>query len=436
MMRSAALFYLLLALPSPPLAQCQAQRKGASVSAYKIIRIGIKGNNRYTAEQITPLLGLKVGDSAGDGDFQQAVQKLGETGLFTDVQFSYSYSQAGTEVEFQVTENNKLLPVRLENLVWFSDQEWVERLKKVIPLFQGELPAEGTLADTVADALQTMLAERGSTAARVEVRRPGEEQGAVDAIVYSVTGLPIQIKTFDFPGANRSEQDPLQAAAKRLVGEEYTRSAMRVLAQIDLAPVYLRQGKLRAEFADAQAKVLSETPQLVEVQVLQPVDEGATYKLGKLAWSGNKLIPTAKLEPMVHLKAGEPVNAIELKDDLTKVSGIYRSSGYMRAEVTPQLTLNDADSTADYMFEVSEGAQYKMGELDIAGLDEKGKARVRQGWDLREGDPYNPAYAHHFARSPEAVPAEGDWKIDIAEAVNDSDKTVDVTLTYANRAAR
>ena len=111
-------------------------------------------------------------------------------------------------------------------------------------------------------------------------------------------------------------------------------------------------------------------------------------------------------------------------------------SGYMRAAVTPQLALNDADATADYTLEVAEGGQYKMGDLDIAGLDEKGKARVRQEWNLRQGDPYNPAYTAHFVRSPEAAPFEGKWKVDSAEAVNDSDKTVDVTLTYANAAAR
>src|SRR5262249_2248268 len=162
-----------------------------------------------------------------------------ETGLFSDVSFKYSYSSAGTEVDFQVKENDKLLPVRFENLVWFSDQEWIEKIKAAVPLFQGELPGEGNLADTVADALQNMIAEH-STAARVEVHRPGEDEGTANDIAFSVTGLPIRIQSFDFPGARDAERAQLTDAAKRLVGEEYARSALQVLAKVDLTPVYLR----------------------------------------------------------------------------------------------------------------------------------------------------------------------------------------------------
>src|SRR5215831_12954567 len=194
MIRKTSRVVLVFLLTCAAFAQNAPQRKGASVSAYKIIRIGITGNSRYRTEQITQLLGLKVGDSAAEGDFQSAVQRLGDTGLFTDVSFKYSFSSAGTEVDFQVKENDKLLPVRFDNLVWFSDQEWIEKIKAAVPLFQGELPGEGSLADTVADALQNMVAEH-STAARVEVHRPGDEEGTANDIAYSVTGLPIRIQS-------------------------------------------------------------------------------------------------------------------------------------------------------------------------------------------------------------------------------------------------
>src|SRR5262245_42894113 len=126
-------------------AQALFQRKAASVSAYKLIKITVTGNNRYSAEQIMPVIGLKVGDAQADGDFQQAVQRLGETGLFTDVSFTYSYSAAGTEVVFQVKENDKLVPAKFDNLVWYSDKEWIDKLHALIPLFEGELPISGNL---------------------------------------------------------------------------------------------------------------------------------------------------------------------------------------------------------------------------------------------------------------------------------------------------
>jgi len=87
-----------------------------------------------------------------------------------------------------------------------------------------------------------------------------------------------------------------------------------------------------------------------------------------------------------------------------------------------------------YDLNVVEGDQYKMGELEIVGLDTGAKAHLQDAWALHEGEPYNADYAKKFlAATDRLLPAGVAWAVSIHEAVNAKDKTVDVTIRFQVR---
>jgi hypothetical protein len=107
--------------------------------------------------------GLRLGQYAGERDFQQAMQKLGDTGLFTNLTYSYHYSPDGCDVEFQIAENTELVPIVFDNFVWFSDDDLISQIHGRVPLFNGRLPVAGNLADQVVDSLNAILVQRKIT---------------------------------------------------------------------------------------------------------------------------------------------------------------------------------------------------------------------------------------------------------------------------------
>ena len=84
--------------------------------------------------------GLRLGQFAGEEEFKQAAQKLGETGLFSQLNYSYKYSTDGCDLELQVAENDHLVPIIFDNFVWFSDDELMRMLHDRVPLFDGRVP--------------------------------------------------------------------------------------------------------------------------------------------------------------------------------------------------------------------------------------------------------------------------------------------------------
>jgi outer membrane protein assembly factor BamA len=80
---------------------------------------------------------------------------------------------------------------------------------------------------------------------------------------------------------------------------------------------------------------------------------------------------------------------------------------------------------------VIEGDQYKMGELEILGLDTRAKDRMREAWKLQQGQPYNADYPKKFLEDTRnLVPAEVEWAISVHETPDAKDKTVDVEISF------
>jgi len=409
---------------------CWSQNK-AQLS-FKLISVHVKGLQHLPEDKVVAVSGLQLGRTATEQDFQQAVQKLAETGLFTDVAYKYEYTTAGCNLDFQVTENEKLVPILFDNFVWFSDDELLSLLRSRVPLFDGKLPLNGGLPDQVADALNAILAER-KIAGHAEGIQAASLGGPIDAYTYTVRFHPVIVRNMDFPAAAPSDIPALQAAAKAISGQEYLRSSMRPHEKLDLLPVYLSRGYLKAQFSDSQAKIVSDGPRTV-VDVSFPVKPGIQYRITDVRWSGFSAFPADKLQALVHLKSGQPANAVQLDNDLEAVQKLYGTKGYLAAYVKPVPTLDDSAATVAYELNVNEGDQFRMGNLTIDGLDPNAAGKLTAQWQIKKGDVFDDSYLQQFfqvmyhdiglSRSYSVVPKQN---------VDRQNKTVNVALHFVPR---
>jgi outer membrane protein assembly factor BamA len=204
-----------------------------------------------------------------------------------------------------------------------------------------------------------------------------------------------------------------------------------MVAAVDFLPVCLQRGYLKASFADSDARVVTQSGSEVEVDAIFAVTPGKVYSTSSVEWKGNAVVKVEDLQHLIHLPTGQPADAVRLVTDLEDVAKLYHTRGYMTARITPKPLLDDDKSTVHYDLYVIEGDQFKMGELEIVGLDSQAKAHLQAAWTLGEGEPYNGEYPKQFLEEtsrllPRGVP----WGISIHEAVNEKDKTVDVTLRF------
>jgi outer membrane protein insertion porin family len=412
----------------------------ASAAPYKLIALKVTGTARYTDTEILAASGLQMGQNAADGDFKEAVQRLGDSGLFSNVVYSYSSSSAGVRLELQLADadKNKLVPAQFENFVWFTDDELHTALQRSVPLFKQLLPLTGNLTERVSEALQALLTAKQFTG-RVDFLRNAEESSdTLNAIVYRVEEVTIRIRNIEFPGASPDQTALLTKAGRRLTGAEYLRSSLAAVAKFDLLPVYLQRGYLKAAFGPSDARVVPQPPAAdaqaaseLQVDAIVPVTPGRIYATSSVDWKGNSAIAISEVAPLIHMPAGQPADAVRLLRDLESVGKLYRSRGYMTVQVKPDAQFDDEKSTVHYDLNIVEGDLYKMGELEIAGLDTQAKARMQAAWHLREGQPYNADYPKKFVDDTEQLlPRAVRWAVSIHESLDAKDKTVDVEIRF------
>jgi outer membrane protein insertion porin family len=424
---------LILAAGTAPAQTRKTSPRALPASAHKLVAIEVEGSHRYSPQEVIRASGLEPGKAATDSDFKRAVQVLGESGAFSSVSYDFHADPEGTKLKFQLQDSDKFVPARFDNFVWFSDQELQDYLRAHVPLYKGELPVGGDLAQQVSDALQALLIEHKVPGA-AEFIRAGEDGGGVQALVFTNEQANVRVHSVSVSGVDLTLQDKLEPASSKLKGAQYSTETLHQLATQQLLPVLTSAGYLRASLGEPEPKVIEQDGDDCVVDVTFPVDLGRQYTLAGIEWAGNKVFGAEKLQSMVHLQAGAVVNRVQLANDLEDVKRLYGSKGYMGVKIDAAPQFDDSGGTVHYRLEVQEGEVYKMGDLDIRGLDRPTSDKIDLAWEMRSGDAYDTTYfKRRFVDQLKDVIDVGEWSVSMQEYPNQNDKTVDVTLHFAKR---
>jgi len=399
---------------------------------FKLLVVHVKGLQHLSESQVIAATGLKAGQVAGEQEFKLAAQKLAETGVFTELTYSYEYSPAGCNLEFRVAEDNNQVPIIFENFVWFSDDQLLNLLRTRVSLFDGKVPTGGNLTERLAHALTSILNER-NIPGEVEYLPFAPENEPIQAYDYKVKFHPVLVRNMEFPGATPEDLPLLLAAAKQLAGQEYVRTNLRAQERLNLLPVYHSRGYLKAEFAEAQAKVANDGAQTL-VDVSFPVTRGIQYKLSDLQFAGNTAFPAGKLRDLVHLKPGEPANSVQLAEDIRQIQKLYGTKGYLFAHVEPVPNMDDSKAMVAYQLNVVENDLYHMGDLSIDGIPAENASRMVAQWQMKKGDPFDSSYLQRFfSILYRDFGLRKSYDVDPKQAINQQEKTVSVSLHFVPR---
>jgi outer membrane protein assembly factor BamA len=446
------LLVLFFAWPRPAAMQVHSSGGNAArpipPSDSRLIDVKVTGSKRFTSEEVAAASGLPLGTTVDDEAFRKAARQLGESGVFNDISYSYSYSSAGTRLDFKVTDADKFVPAHFLDFVWFTDQELAQKVHQHAPLFHGELPINGRLPDQVSDILQALLVEN-SIPGHVEYLKTPGPNGQLASVEYGVYNVVIRIHHVGFSGAGASELPLLEAGAEKLSGRDYYRALLSGFDEHVVLPLYHERGYLKASCAPQQPKVVKETgpgtspdtaddkQALTLLDVTIAITPGVQYKTTGWNWSGNENVPTADLQPLLHVKTGEPANTVQLEDDLRAVQQLYSSRGYITATIKGNAEFDEAASTVRYELVVTEGSVYRMGELEFRGIDNSLTAKLRAAWKIRPGDVYDATYLKEFLpQARRLLPPTIDWDVAPHVTAIAKDKTVDVDLEYTAKAPK
>jgi outer membrane protein assembly factor BamA len=430
MLRSL-IFLFLFSLLSATGAAAQAKKPPLTVlpKRFTLAAVKVTGSQLYSEGEVVAASGLKLNSQVTQEDLQSASNLLGTSGAFSNVTYRYTPDTANqVTAEFHVVDASNWLPVIFDNLVWFSREQLLTQLHSRLPLFKENLPQAGDLSEQARAVLEEMLVARGvqakvATELRSDMGRP------VDAVVFRAEGTKITIAGVAWKNVQKLDVSVLDPVVKPLIGNNYRQEYVRRYLSENVRPQYLVRGFLKARVADPQLEVASFGPAETRVVVNIPIEEGPSYKFKAVNWSGNKLLSAVELNKLVQLKPGDVANSVLLQQQVAQARKVYGKHGYLAARQRLQARLYE-DETAEFEVEITEGDQYKMGNLEIRGVDPAGLQKLQAIWKLPQGAIYDDTYPDQFGINALRLFPNRGVTYSKQETINDQTKTVDLTIEF------
>ncbi len=436
-MRSIAVLALLAALvpgsssaqkPKPATSTSSSTLpQGRAPTAYTVENLKVEGNHVYSASQIFAAAGLRVGQKAGKREFDAAREKLVATGAFDNVSYRFAPSQdnEGYDATYEVSEVGQLYPIRFDDLP-ATDAQLRTWLKQKDPLFEVKIPATKTVVDRYVAWISEFLAKQGY---RQPLAGKLSSEGGEDlAVLFRPAKGPPAIAHVVFTGTGEIPAGALQTAMYGVaIGVLYSEPAVRLLLDNTIRPLYEAHGLLRVAFPKietAPAKDVDGTTVTVQVA------PGPAYDLERISFVGAEY-SRSEWKDLVKLKTDQTVNFDEVKAAQEKIRANQRRAGHLDATSQVKRDINDAEHTVGIEFQIAPGPLYKLGKLDIVGLDIVSEPEIRKMWGMAPGRPFNVEYPDHFLARVKEGGLFDDLKSTRSETKIDArNRTVDVTLYF------
>jgi outer membrane protein assembly factor BamA len=365
---------------------------------WRLTTIVFEGLKSQPPEKMIDASGLKVGQTIDFEMVKAAAQRLSQTGLFGKVAYRYRYSSTQIELTFELEEKaTGKKRCSFDNFVWFSDKEIADAIRRDMPDFDGTILISDFVGEEIKKSLTRLLAEKkiaGEVA--YELFRVEEKTGEDLSYMFKVKAANLPICDIQFAGAQDELKKPLLDALKPLFKTEYSKNDVGAFAHAALLPIYTQRGYLKAAFQTPQPNLSASGACANAVVVTLPVAEGLQYHWNDPVWSGNQAYSAQELNAALKLKQGDVADSTKIEKGWVEIPGVYGKKGYLKVRLKLDRVFDDARRLVTYQIALTEGPQYRMGQVTIAGLPEDDARRVKDAWELKAGEIFSASYTTAF----------------------------------------
>ncbi len=334
----------------------------AEAGAARISSITVEGNNRFSEEIIKTSFSLTPGDEIKVETLQAAVIRLFALNLFEDVKVLSYPDIGGTGLIIQVWEKPAAGKISVSGGKEFEESEYRDKLL----LVEGQIIDYHEIHDAVT-AIKDMYIEKGYLGVEVSESLTQSEDGEpIDIEIIIEEGEKVRISAVYISGNTHFSDDELERLMtnreKRfLSGGEFKENEL----EDDFSAIehyYQDRGFLDVHVYDHSFSYKRNMKDLVlDIKLT----EGPRYRVGRIAWSGNQILPDELMEQQIGLVPGDIFRQGDYEATLNAVSTYYYDRGYINLGLVPEKDFQGNEVAVN--FAIEEGEQARINRILILG---------------------------------------------------------------------
>lgn len=336
------------------------------------------------AGELLRITGLHEGAPLTKADIDAALQKLGDSGDFSNL--TYTVNKTALTIRLTPAAGGQAFPVRFTNFVWWQPDDLLQILEQRVPLFHGTLPLQGNQTGDIEDALVALLNEKGIPDARITAMPSYTSVGGpMTAVALSITSPEILVGETHFDGGVPAIAEKLTTLSRQLADRNFDLRDVNMSIHDNVHEFFADAGYLDSTI-DAPTLAAPRKDlggYVVDVQVtLHP---GNLYRVGSIAIHAEPPATVPELRAVIPFKDGDPASASDIRTALTALARVYGDYGYLRAQASANLDKNASNATVAYTFTFSPGAQFHLASIDTSALPTDLQQEFVAGWHGTSG---------------------------------------------------
>lgn len=403
--RPALLWSLLLLaggfLLNPALAQ-QPPREEPAIRSIEVRHVGPRA---VSDQLVLANIRVKEGDRYSKLNIDDDVRNLYATGYFYNIRVTEERGADGVRLVYFVQGRPVLADLRFEG----HEALRLRRIQRKVTSQVGQPLDEAKLfAD--ARAIQELYERRGYHGTQVRYNLNIDENAGRGTATFEITESPrIRIKNVEFVDAQAFSQRKLRKAVKtrrwnwlswltgsgRLKQDQFEEDRER------LAAFYQGEGYIDFEVKDVQRVPVEER----RINLRWFVSEGQQYRVGTIAFEGNKLFTTneiigsmrrrvgTRFKPGLNLNPGDVFRPALHGKDIELIEDFYGSRGYIDVSFPGTLRAlkipNVQTRTIDLVYRITEGDRSFIEQIEIRGNSKTRDRVIRRELAVAPGEIFN-----------------------------------------------
>ena len=356
------------------------------VYSNEIKDIKVEGLQRISYETV-----LSYGDLSTEKNYSEdlsnnAIKKLYETQLFSDISINYLNNVLTIVVKENPTinlilfEGNKskkdedlIVEIKLKERSVFSRSRVKEDVKRLLELYQ----RSGRLSAQIDPSVELLENNRINLIYKID------EADILNVSKISILGNKFfsdkeikKVMTTKTPSLLKFWSSGGQYDPDRI---EYDKELIKEF--------YNKNGYVNFKFTSSIAQLINNSNKF---EILLSVSEGEKFNFGQI----NVITKFSKLDSKLIEKnlsqnTGQTYDSEILKDSIEFIKNSATQFGYTFIEVTPEIKINDLNKTVDIVFSINEGPKVYVERINIYGNTVTIDKVIRREFSFSEGDSYN-----------------------------------------------
>lgn len=375
---SLLLFALFLGLPL--LAQTYAPKT-----------IKLRGADDLDRAEVMRLIDLKPGVPVTKDQIEQVMQRLADSGLFTEM--SYRVGPEALVFELTPAAGAQALTVQYSNFVWWQPGELEAFVEARVPDYHGRVPLTGPQTNQVKAALVALLAEKGVAGAQVAARLAPKEDTAdrrsdpagIGVLVLSITQPSVRVGTIQLPGTAPAVSAQMNNVVAHLASSEFDNVHTRRAIVENTLDTHRNGGFLDAAVDLPTISAPRSEAQGFVVDAVAAVHPGDLYHVSAIHFEGVPAGMESDLAKATGLKAGDAAGEMNLHIAEGLAARALENRGLLDASAKAEIQKDSGVHTVAYRFVMVPGPVYTFAGVDTSALPKGAQERFAADFHAQPG---------------------------------------------------